>query len=149
MKSFFKSLLIKTILVAAMGLTASVAAMAQQPAMVTLTEQTFLTKCYNYNADEVKCNKPFIIEFGAEWCTWCKKQKPVLQKIQALYGSKIQTFYVDVDLCPQAASLFDEIESGIPCLVFVKPDKGGEYESINGYMDEQELKQAIKEVFGF
>ena len=128
-------------------LLTAVATFAQSAETVTLTEQTFLTKCYNYNNDKVMCHKPFIIEFGAEWCTWCKKQKPVMQNVQRAYGTKIQTFYVDVDKCPQAASIFDEIQEGIPCLIFVDPEKD-EYEAINGYMDEAELKQAIKEVFG-
>jgi thiol-disulfide isomerase/thioredoxin len=128
-------------------LLTAVATFAQSAETVTLTEQTFLTKCYNYNNDKVMCHKPFIIEFGAEWCTWCKKQKPVMQNVQRAYGTKIQTFYVDVDKCPQAASIFDEIQEGIPCLIFVDPEKD-EYEAINGYMDEGELKQAIKEVFG-
>ena len=142
MKSFFKFLMLSWLM-----LLTAVATFAQSAETVTLTEQTFLTKCYNYNTDEVKCKKPFIIEYGATWCTWCNKQKPVLHKIQQAYGTKIQTFYVDVDKCPQAASIFDEIQEGIPCLIFVNPEKD-EYEAINGYMDEGELKQAIKEVFG-
>ena len=142
MKSFFKFLMLPCLM-----LFTAVATFAQSAETVTLTEQTFLTKCYNYNNDKVMCHKPFIIEFGAEWCTWCKKQKPVMQNVQRAYGTKIQTFYVDVDKCPQAASIFDEIQEGIPCLIFVDPEKD-EYEAINGYMDEGELKQAIKEVFG-
>ena len=142
MKSFFKFLMLPCLM-----LITAVATFAQSAETVTLTEQTFLTKCYNYNNDKVMCHKPFIIEFGAEWCTWCKKQKPVMQNVQRAYGTKIQTFYVDVDKCPQAASIFDEIQEGIPCLIFVDPAKD-EYEAINGYMDEGELKQAIKEVFG-
>ncbi len=125
----------------------AVSAYAQTGETINLTEQTFLTKCYNYNTDEVKCNKPFVIEFGATWCTWCQKQKPVLQKMQKEYGAKIQTFYVDVDKCPQAASIFDEIQEGIPCLIFVNP-KSDEYEAINGYMDDGEFRQALKEIFG-
>ena len=125
----------------------AVSAYAQTGETINLTEQTFLTKCYNYNTDEVKCNKPFVIEFGATWCTWCQKQKPVLLKMQKEYGTKIQTFYVDVDKCPQAASIFDEIQEGIPCLIFVNP-KSDEYEAINGYMDEGEFRQALKEIFG-
>ena len=125
----------------------AVSAYAQTGETINLTEQTFLTKCYNYNTNEVKCNKPFVIEFGATWCTWCQKQKPVLQKMQKEYGAKIQTFYVDVDKCPQAASIFDEIQEGIPCLIFVNP-KSDEYEAINGYMDEGEFRQALKEIFG-
>lgn len=142
MKSFFKSLMLPCLM-----LFTAVATFAQSAETVTLTEQTFLTKCYNYNNDKVMCHKPFIIEFGAEWCTWCKKQKPVMQNVQRAYGTKIQTFYVDVDKCPQAASIFDEIQEGIPCLIFVDPEKD-EYEAINGYMDEGELKQALKEIFG-
>ena len=142
MKSFFKFLMLPCLM-----LITVVATYAQSAETVTLTEQTFLTKCYNYNNDKVMCHKPFIIEFGAEWCTWCKKQKPVMQNVQRAYGTKIQTFYVDVDKCPQAASIFDEIQEGIPCLIFVDPEKD-EYEAINGYMDEGELKQALKEIFG-
>lgn len=125
----------------------AVSAYAQSGETINLTEQTFLTKCYNYNTDEVKCSKPFVIEFGATWCGWCQKQKPVLQKMQREYGAKIQTFYVDVDKCPQAASIFDEIQEGIPCLIFVDP-KSDEYEAINGYMDENEFRQSLKEIFG-
>ena len=142
MKSFFKFLMLSWLM-----LLTAVATFAQSAETVTLTEQTFLTKCYNYNNDKVMCHKPFIIEFGAEWCTWCKKQKPVMQNVQRAYGTKNQTSSVDVDNCPQAASIFDEIQEGIPCLIFVDPEKD-EYEAINGYMDEGELKQAIKEVFG-
>ncbi|MCR5453357.1 MAG: thioredoxin family protein [Bacteroidales bacterium] len=140
MKTFFKALLLP---IAVLFLAVSASAQST----ITLTEQTFLTKCYNYNTDEVKCNKPFVIEFGATWCSWCQKQKPVLQKIQQVYGSSLQTFYVDVDNCPQAVSIFDEIQEGIPCLIFVNPETG-EYEAINGYLSESDFKQELNELFG-
>lgn len=145
MQLFFKKLFLPIFM---LFVTASAYAQSSGTGMITLTEQTFLTRCYNYNLDKVKCNKPFIIEFGAKWCGWCQKQKPVMQKIQRDYGTRIQTFYVDVDKCPQAASIFDEVESGIPCLIFVNP-KTDEYEAVNGYLGEGDLKREIKEIFGF
>jgi thiol-disulfide isomerase/thioredoxin len=68
---------------------------------------------------------PVLVEFGADWCGWCVKQKPIVENLSHEYAG--MTFLqVDVDAEPGLADAF--YVQGIPQLdIVVKKNADGTY----------------------
>ena len=52
-------------------------------------------------------NKPVLIEFGTEWCTYCDEQRPIIEEVAREYKSKAEVMYVNVDMTPDIARRFN------------------------------------------
>ena len=57
------------------------------------------------NFDSIIGTKPALIDFGAEWCVYCKKIAPIIEEI-ANDNPDLAFGYVDVDLQPLLAARF-------------------------------------------
>ena len=57
------------------------------------------------NFDSIIGTKPALIDFGAEWCVYCKKIAPIIEEI-ADENPGLAFGYVDVDLQPLLAARF-------------------------------------------
>ena len=57
------------------------------------------------NFDSIVGAKPALIDFGAEWCVYCKKIAPIIEEIAAEH-SELVFGYIDVDLQPMLAARF-------------------------------------------
>ena len=57
------------------------------------------------NFDSIVGTKPALIDFGAEWCVYCKKIAPIIEEIAA-EKTDLVFGYVDVDLQPMLAAKF-------------------------------------------
>jgi len=75
--------------------------------------------------DDALRDGPVLIEFGAEWCGWCEKQKPVIEELSRDY--KGVTFVsVDVDINSTLAD--DFYVQSVPQLdLIVKKNSDGSY----------------------
>lgn len=51
----------------------------------------------NFEAQVLRSEKPFILEFGAVWCGPCKRLEPELEKLQADRGDRVRLGKLDVD----------------------------------------------------
>ena len=57
------------------------------------------------NFDSIVGTKPALIDFGAEWCVYCKKIAPIIEEIAAEKTDMVFG-YIDVDLQPMLAARF-------------------------------------------
>ena len=55
--------------------------------------------------DSIVGAKPALIDFGAEWCVYCKKIAPIIEEIAAEH-SELVFGYIDVELNPMLAARF-------------------------------------------
>ena len=77
--------------------------------------------------DSALASGPVVLEFGATWCDWCQKEKPVLQGLAGEYGN-VAFLSVDVD---QSKSLADAFYvSSIPQLEVIVKKAGSGYQYI-------------------
>ena len=53
----------------------------------------------NYLKSEI----PIIMQAGADWCTPCKKLKPMLEGSAKYFIGEVQCVYMDVDKFPELA----------------------------------------------
>ena len=63
-------------------------------------------------------SKPTLVDFYARWCGPCQMQAPIIDKIKADYGDKLNVLKVDVEHDRELATVYRV--SAIPTLVLFK-----------------------------
>jgi thioredoxin len=113
---------------------------------ITLNQEQFLTKVADFktNPEEWKYlgDKPAIVDFYADWCTYCKKLAPVLEELAKEYEGKLVIYKVNTDIEKGIASAFGI--RALPTLLFI-PVKGLP-EVAQGAVPKEELKKYIDTV---
>lgn len=84
----------------------------------------------------------FVVDFFADWCGPCQMLKPVFEKVSAEL-SDVTFCKVNVDDNKEVAGIY--AVRSIPTLVFIKDGK--EVDRYLGLLNEDSLKEKIKEVF--
>ena len=83
----------------------------------------------NFEQQVLKSEQPFILEFGAVWCSPCKRLEPELEKLKETWGDKVRLGKLDVDESTDVTMQFS-VMSVPTVMLFV----GGEMrERITGY----------------
>ena len=83
--------------------------------------------------------------FYSDYCSWCKKEEPILQRIINEYGDLVYIEWFNIRSCPQEVNKYKV--SGVPTFVFSTSDEKEEY-SHYGYIYENDLKKLICDVTG-
>lgn len=87
--------------------------------------------------------KPVVLDFTADWCMWCKRLEPTLNKLKEKYVESVEFKTIDRDINPELAQQYG-IE-GLPTLVFL--DKNGkEVTRIVGYTNAENIETAISQI---
>lgn len=90
-KGFLSVVLFIFCIVAALVLMAGCVSMPAQVANSTPTADPVMGQ---FDAD--LANGPVFIEFGASWCEWCEKEKPIIDNLTKEYpGVKFYSFDTD------------------------------------------------------
>jgi thiol-disulfide isomerase/thioredoxin len=107
-------------------------------------KKTLQSKC----PDSAGGNKQSYLQikyFYSEYCPWCKKQEPILQKLISEYGNLIYIEWFNINSCPEDADKYKV--SGVPTTVFRTSDEKKEY-SHYGFIYEEDLRKLICDVTG-
>ncbi len=75
----------------------------------------------NFQTDILDKSGLVLVDFWAEWCAPCKQLAPILEKISAKHGDKLEIFKVDIESSPEAPTKYEV--RGIPNLVLFKDGK--------------------------
>ena len=54
----------------------------------------------NFDSAVRTADKPFIIDFWAPWCVYCRKLSPVLDRVASAMSDKINVGKVNIDEQP-------------------------------------------------
>jgi len=92
-----------------------------------------------FEAEVIKSDRLTLIDFGAIWCSPCKKLHPIMEELAEEYGERIKVFEVDVGETPQIAMRFGI--TSVPQLMFVKD--GIVRESVVGLLPKSKIQKKI------
>ena len=91
-----------------------------------------------------KGDRPFVIDFYADWCGPCKQMEPTMEKMAAKYSGQISFCSINVDLEVKLFAYFANRynkEGGLPFLLFIK--ESGEIIPAVGYQSEYKVQELI------
>jgi thioredoxin 1 len=91
--------------------------------------------------DSIVGAKPALIDFGAEWCVYCKKIAPVIEELSN-ENPEVVFGYVDVDLQPMLAARF-RVHS-LPTVLLVKD--GQVVKQFLGAQSKETYQKAVAEL---
>jgi thioredoxin 1 len=90
----------------------------------------------NFEKEVLNASVPVVIDFTAEWCTFCKVLGPIFEKVAEEYDGKVRFGVVNVDEQKKFAIANKVV--GIPALLFYKD--GTLVERTTGALKEEQLK---------
>ncbi len=83
--------------------------------------------------------------FYSDFCPWCIKEEPILQKLVEEYGNLVYIEWFGTGFCSEKANRYKV--SGVPTFVFSVKDEDKEY-SHYGFIYEKDLRKLICDVTG-
>lgn len=104
---------------------------------ITLTDQ-------NFDQEVLSSDKPFLVDFWAEWCGPCKMVSPAVSQIADEFAGELKVGKLNVDQNPQATMKYQILS--IPSLKVFKSGKIiGE---IVGAAPKPVIEKKIKDIIG-
>ncbi len=114
-------------------------------ALEHLTLETFKEKVFNFEANKewkFEGSVPAIVDFYADWGSPCKMIAPILEELQANYGTKLNIYKVNTEDERELAGMFG-IQS-IPSLLFIPLE--GQPQMAQGALPKATFVTAIEDV---
>jgi uncharacterized repeat protein (TIGR01451 family) len=95
----------------------------------------------------LESGRPVFLFIYADWCGHCKKQKPIVDELEAEYGDKINFIRVNGDEQPEAKTKFGV--TGYPTMLLITGEDQNGYVSqkFSGFKDEDTLRNSLDYVF--
>ena len=93
------------------------------------------------NFESIVGTKPALLDFGAEWCVYCKKIAPIIEEI-ADENPGLVVGSIDVDMQPMLAARF-QVRS-IPTVILLKD--GQVVKQFVGAQSKETYQKAIDEL---
>ncbi len=112
-----------------------------KPPPTDVVEDTSLNARINTSLEK---NEAVFVLFYAEWCGFCKKQKPILDALEAEFSGDITFMRVNVDENREAMQEFGV--TGFPTMFLITgTDSSGSFvrQQFTGFTDETKLKASL------
>lgn len=90
--------------------------------------------------DMTKKNKPFVLDFYADWCGPCQTLLPTVKKLANEYKDKVEIVKVNIDENKTLAQHF-QVRS-IPAVFFMKQNEI--IDRVNGLVTEHVLRKKVE-----
>ena len=109
MKNIFFSCLISFVSFTVFGQTDTTLTPPQWPIGMTVDQ---------FNLKLKTATTPLLVNFTADWCVVCKRQKPILDQVMAEVGDQVELQIIDMESNPLIAAYFEV--DGLPALILYK-----------------------------
>jgi thioredoxin 1 len=109
MKTVFNIFLIALLPVIAFGQEDSILSLPQWPVGMTVDQ---------FNLKLKTTTKPLLVNFTADWCVVCKRQKPVLDQVMTEVKDEAELLVIDMESNPLIAAYFEV--DGLPVTILYK-----------------------------
>lgn len=83
--------------------------------------------------------------FYSQFCPWCIKEEPILQKLVKDYGTIVRIKWYNINECPELVKKYKV--SGVPTLIFNVVNNQTEY-SHYGFVPEKDIMKLVCDVTG-
>ncbi|OGE87669.1 MAG: thioredoxin [Candidatus Doudnabacteria bacterium RIFCSPLOWO2_02_FULL_49_13] len=98
----------------------------------------------NFDQEVLKSDKPFLVDFWAEWCGPCKQVSPVVSELAEELKDHLRVGKLNVDENPQSSQMYQIMS--IPAL---KIFKGGKIiGEIVGAAPKSVIESKVKSILG-
>ncbi|MFH1010451.1 MAG: thioredoxin domain-containing protein [bacterium] len=98
----------------------------------------------NFEETILRGDRLALLDFGAEWCTPCKKVHAMLRELLPDWGEKVVIGELDISSSPKTAERYGVVN--IPQVLFFK--NGQHVETIVGVLPKAKLVEKIKNHLG-
>ncbi len=96
----------------------------------------------NWNSEVLESDMPVLVDFWAQWCSPCRRLKPLIEKLADEYQGRVKVGAVDTDV-NQNTAVEMKITS-IPTVVLFH--HGKEVDRLVGGRGENEYKESLAKV---
>ncbi|NOZ58751.1 MAG: thioredoxin fold domain-containing protein [Euryarchaeota archaeon] len=93
--------------------------------------------------EALKSGKPTIVEFSATWCSICVRMEPVVEKMRAKYGDRVNFVVLDFDRERSLAGAYGV--RGTPTFILLNAS-GDVVGGAVGYIPEDRFEEMILEL---
>ena len=112
----------------------------------SINQDQFKQEIADYAAHDwvMRCERPVVVDFYADWCGPCRRLAPILRDIAQYYNGEVDFYRINVDDKPDIASVF-EVRS-IPMLLICPLE--GEPKTVVGLYPMQEYIRVLNQALG-
>jgi thioredoxin-like negative regulator of GroEL len=99
----------------------------------------------NYNQTTVVANRgrPTMLYFEADWCSYCRAERPVISQVQNYYTTIMDTWFIDVDDPANFDLVYDYDVPSLPHMILLD-DQGHIVKRFYGYTELETLSRNIE-----
>ena len=94
----------------------------------------------NFDQEIINAGNLAVVDFGADWCSPCKKLHPIMDEIAEEYADRVAVGYVDVGESRTVAQKYAVMS--VPRLVFFK--NGNPVDTIIGLVPKPKIVEKIE-----
>lgn len=60
----------------------------------------------NFNEEVLQAALPVVVDFEADWCSYCRRLSPAVNRVAEEQAEKLKLFHLDIDAAPELANRY-------------------------------------------